>query len=123
MGKSYYQVIEDRRLNEVTEKLAAQRAARLAAEAAGTLPKRKPVEQADTMWMDDVRACIQKINSATFTLTEVYDYMDELEIAHPQAILAPRSAVRHTLQKLRDAGEVLFDSPGCYTDLLFGSEK
>lgn len=123
MGKAYFQLIEDRRLAEQRSRIARQREARLAAPIIVPAKefKTEPMKTTASEWMRDVRRCIADINSRSFTLTEVYEYMDELEDLHPKALVDAKAAVRHTLQKLRDCepSEVSFDSPGSYTDLLY----
>ena len=114
MRKSYSQIIEEHRLAEMTAKIAAQRAARLAAPP----PSRRRRTADSRPWIGDVRDCIVRNGKYRFTLAELYCYVRELEALHPNNAFAEEH-IRHTLQQLRDLGEVTFVSPGEYLYLPF----
>lgn len=120
MGMCLSAILETSRVNGALDRMAQLRALRLAAEAAGerAVTKRRPTKvKADTVWIDDVRRIVRTINQREFTLEEVYGYMDELEGLHPGAVADAQAAVRHNLQRLRDAGMLLFNGDGTYINL------
>lgn len=99
--------IEANRIADATAHMAAQRAAR---EAAG-LPARKP---AVTAWVDDLRDCIKRLGKRLFTIRDLANYHAELERKHPENHDI-ESSIRHALQQLREAREVVFvDNKGTY---------
>jgi hypothetical protein len=105
-------LLEQRRLQEIRERMAQQRAAREAAP-----PKRKRAEpEAASDWCGDVLSIVRRINKLYFTLAEVYEYLDELESKHPECMHIG-AHVRHQLQRLRDDGVLFFHGRGAYQNL------
>ncbi len=107
-------LLEQKRLGEIRARTAVLRALR-ESQPAPKRRKREPVI-AESDWYDDVLDVVRRINSYTFTLAEVYEYADELEKKHPGCEDA-RPAIRHNLQKLREADILYFYDRGCYTNL------
>ena len=64
-------------------------------------------------WLLDVLRCIDRIESKTFSLSEVYDFTDELKLRHPENNFV-RDKIRQQLQVLRDKGYIKFTSRGYY---------
>ena len=63
-------------------------------------------------WLFDVLNCVQRLDS-TFTLKQVYEFVNELKIKHPGNNNV-EAKIRQQLQFLRDKGFVEFTSRGNY---------
>lgn len=63
-------------------------------------------------WLFDVLNCVQRLDS-TFTLKQVYEFVNELKIKHPSNNNV-EAKIRQQLQFLRDKGFVEFTSRGNY---------
>lgn len=64
-------------------------------------------------WLMDVLNCVNHIDSAAFTLTDMYAFEDFLSSRHPNNKHI-RDKIRQQLQVLRDKGYIDFVSRGCY---------
>lgn len=65
-------------------------------------------------WIADVLACVQKIDSQTFTLKDVYNFESDLAVLHPNnSHIKPK--IRQQLQVLRDKGLISFEKRGNYS--------
>lgn len=111
-------LLEQRRLKEIRERMAQQRAAR---EAAPLKRKRPEPEEPPAAWYDDVLSVVRRINKLYFTLAEVYEYEDELERKHPECTDIG-AHVRRQLQRLRDDGILFFQDRGAYQNLEIEAE-
>lgn len=96
---------------DVQERMAIQRAARLAA-----VPNLAPRED-DGPWGDDMRSVLARIATSRFTLDQVYHFVPELKAKHPMCRVDIKAQVRHQLQVLRDCGELRFLGTGIYQKL------
>lgn len=67
-------------------------------------------------WLFDVMHCIEKMNSSSFTLSEMYRYENVLQILHPDNHNI-RAKIRQQLQVLRDRGIIQFVNRGEYKRL------
>lgn len=125
LDRSLHAILEEARLAEIRARSAQLRALRLAVPALDplapparvkpTIKRQRPTPGAT--WEADIRNYLRHITKPgqpRFTLAQLYEYVDDLQALHPMALIDPRSAIRHTLQELRDAGEVTFMSPGVY---------
>lgn len=63
-------------------------------------------------WLFDVLNCVERLGS-TFTLKQMYEFVDELKIKHPTNNNI-EAKIRQQLQFLRDKGFVDFTSRGVY---------
>ncbi len=64
-------------------------------------------------WLLDVLFCVERIPNRTFTLSEMYDFENELAIKHPNnRNIKPK--IRQQLQILRDKGIIAFVRHGEY---------
>lgn len=68
-------------------------------------------------WLLDVLNCVNKIISNEFTLSEIYNYENELSLNHPDNRNI-RPKIRQQLQLLRDKGFIQFLGNGCYRKVL-----
>lgn len=67
-------------------------------------------------WLFDVLSCIEKIQSNTFTLEQVYEFVPYLSALHPDNHnVQPK--IRQVLQLLRDKGYLQFIGKGLYKKL------
>lgn len=64
-------------------------------------------------WIMDVLNCLGKIGTKDFTLQQVYNFADELQIKHPENNYV-RDKIRQQLQYLRDKGFIEFTTRGNY---------
>ncbi len=64
-------------------------------------------------WLVDVLNCINRIDKAQFTLSEVYNFRDELKDQHPDNHNV-EAKIRQQLQILRDKGFLEFVDRGVY---------
>lgn len=67
-------------------------------------------------WQKDVFLCINKMESATFTLDDIYQFENDLKILHPNNNNV-KPKIRQMLQQIRDMGFVKFISRGIYKKL------
>jgi type II restriction enzyme len=67
-------------------------------------------------WLVDVMNCLSKINSDSFTLSDVYQFEDHLKQLHTGNNNI-RAKIRQQLQVLRDKGIITFESRGEYRKL------
>lgn len=64
-------------------------------------------------WIGDVLECVQRLGKETFSLSEVYDFEEELRHRHPRNRNV-RPKIRQQLQVLRDHGILEFLGRGRY---------
>ncbi len=64
-------------------------------------------------WLLDIMMCIEKLESATFSLNEIYKFEDKLKLAYPNNMHI-REKIRQKLQVLRDSGYLEFVGKGQY---------
>ena len=64
-------------------------------------------------WLMDVFRCLEDIKTETFTLQEMYQFEDRLQILHPENHNI-RAKIRQQLQYLRDKGLIQFIERGVY---------
>lgn len=108
--------IEERRIEEQAERIAAQRAARIEAEQSGARPtaEQRLAMQPKVPWVDDVRDCIRRHGQRVFTLYDLARFHTEMQKRH-QGCAEIEPSIRAALQKLRERGEVVFvDDAGTY---------
>lgn len=68
-------------------------------------------------WMIDILHCVNRIPSQQFTLADMYDFVDELALKHPQNHnIKPK--IRQQLQFLRNKGIIAFLGNGRYQKLV-----
>ena len=72
-------------------------------------------------WQRDVFLCINKIESATFSLNDVYQFEKELKSLHPNNNNV-KAKIRQILQQIRDMGFVKFTTRGTYKKLWISSD-
>ncbi|MFR9649277.1 MAG: DpnI domain-containing protein [Rikenellaceae bacterium] len=68
-------------------------------------------------WIMDVLSCLDRVQSSSFELRDIYAFEDELRIKHPNNNHI-RDKIRQQLQYLRDRGFVEFTNRGCYRKIL-----
>ena len=73
----------------------------------------KPSDIKLKQWFDEVADCIKKNNKIEFSLKDIYGFETWLAERHPENNDI-KSTVRGTLQRLRDAGLVVFVGNGRY---------
>lgn len=78
-----------------------------------TLFLRKQTKVSSKGWLIDVMRCVEKIGKKEFTLNEMYSFVDELAIIHPNNNHI-KNKIRQQLQILRDKGYLKFLSDGLY---------
>ena len=64
-------------------------------------------------WLMDVLKCVERIPHEDFTTNEIYAFVDELQMKHPDNNHVP-DKIRQQLQYLRDKGFLKFTSRGHY---------
>lgn len=64
-------------------------------------------------WLLDVLRCVDKIQTVSFTLNQVYAFVDELQAKHPENNFV-KDKIRQQLQYLRDKGFIEFTARGEY---------
>lgn len=64
-------------------------------------------------WLMDVLKCVERIPQEDFTTNEIYAFVDELQMKHPDNNHVP-DKIRQQLQYLRDKGFLKFTSRGHY---------
>lgn len=67
-------------------------------------------------WLFDVLRCIERIPSNDFTLQQMYAFVNELSIKHPENKFVA-DKIRQQLQVLRDKGVIEFTTRGNYRKL------
>lgn len=67
-------------------------------------------------WLLDVMLCMDKLNKASFTLSEMYYFEKQLGAQHPDNKNV-RAKIRQQLQMLRDKGYIEFCGKGVYRKL------
>lgn len=78
-----------------------------------TLFLREEKESSAKGWTLDVMKCVDKLNKANFTLSEVYAFEQELSKKHPDNCHI-KDKIRQQLQILRDKGYLEFTNKGSY---------
>ncbi len=64
-------------------------------------------------WLMDVLKCVERIPSDDFTTQDMYTFVPELQVKHPENNTVP-DKIRQQLQYLRDKGFLQFTSRGHY---------
>lgn len=64
-------------------------------------------------WLLDILMCIDRIQTVDFSLNQIYDFVPELQLKHPENHFV-RDKIRQQLQYLRDQGYIAFTSKGHY---------
>ena len=64
-------------------------------------------------WLADVLECVNLIPTDTFSLIDIYKYVDELREKHPNNQNV-EAKIRQQLQVLRDRGLLVFLGDGSY---------
>nr|WP_253698308.1 DpnI domain-containing protein [Treponema denticola] len=67
-------------------------------------------------WLLDIIACIEKINTEEFSLSQIYAFENELKLKHPENNFI-KDKIRQQLQYLRDKGFIKFLGRGKYKKL------
>lgn len=67
-------------------------------------------------WQKDVFMCINRMESATFTANDIYQFENELKVLHPNNNNV-KPKIRQILQQIRDMGFVKFTTRGIYKKL------
>lgn len=67
-------------------------------------------------WLMDVLKCVERIPDDNFTLDQVYAFVEELQMKHPENNFV-RDKIRQQLQYLRDKGFIEFTIRGHYRKL------
>ncbi|XTB04985.1 restriction endonuclease [Treponema denticola] len=67
-------------------------------------------------WLLDIIACIEKINTEEFSLSQIYAFENELKLKHPENNFI-NDKIRQQLQYLRDKGFIKFLERGNYKKL------
>ena len=74
-------------------------------------------------WQKDVFMCINRMESATFTANDIYQFENELKVLHPNNNNV-KPKIRQILQQIRDMGFVKFTTRGTYKKLwICGSQE
>ena len=68
-------------------------------------------------WMIDVLNCVNKIQTRDFSLSDVYDFVEELQLKHINNNNV-KAKIRQQLQILRDRGFIEFLGNGNYRKIL-----
>ena len=68
-------------------------------------------------WLLDVLRCVDSIPTDSFTLNQVYAYIDDLQKKHPDNSFI-KDKIRQQLQLLRDKGFIEFTSRGNYKKIV-----
>ena len=68
-------------------------------------------------WLLDVLKCVERIPEKNFNLNDVYHFIDELQLKHPENNYV-QAKIRQQLQLLRDKGFIEFTTRGNYRKLL-----
>ena len=68
-------------------------------------------------WMIDVLNCLNKIQTRDFSLSDVYDFVEELQLKHINNNNV-KAKIRQQLQILRDRGFIEFLGNGIYRKIL-----
>ena len=68
-------------------------------------------------WILDVLNCVNRIPSRQFTLEQMYLFVPELEMKHPENHHV-RDKIRQQLQVLRDKGILEFEGRGRYRKII-----
>lgn len=69
-------------------------------------------------WLLDVLNCVNRIQSETFSLNDMYQFYEELQLRHPNNHNI-RPKIRQQLQALRDKGFIIFLERGIYKKVLY----
>ncbi len=64
-------------------------------------------------WLGDVLECVNSIPADIFSLSDIYEYVDELHEKHPNNQNV-EAKIRQQLQVLRDRGVIVFLGNGNY---------
>ena len=67
-------------------------------------------------WQKDVFMCINRMESATFTVNDIYQFENELKVLHPNNNNV-KPKIRQILQQIRNMGFVKFTTRGTYKKL------
>ena len=67
-------------------------------------------------WLMDVLQCVSKLSNE-FTLEQMYSFIDELQMKHPDNYHVP-DKIRQQLQLLRDKGFIEFTARGHYRKVM-----
>ncbi len=68
-------------------------------------------------WIIDVLNCVERIKSVDFSLNELYQFEQELQLKHPENKFV-KDKIRQQLQFLRDKGFIDFTTRGMYRKIL-----
>jgi type II restriction enzyme len=68
-------------------------------------------------WLLDVLRCVDSIPTDSFTLNQIYAYIDDLQKKHPDNSFI-KDKIRQQLQLLRDKGFIEFTSRGNYKKIV-----
>lgn len=83
-----------------------------------SLSKKLEISNIDSRgWLMDILNCINNIPDKKFTLKDVYEFEEDLQMRHPQNHNI-RPKIRQQLQLLRDKGFILFLGNGVYEKLV-----